>query len=98
MQVQGRYALIPGIFLIFIVLKLREIDNFIIKFVSSILITLSIITGLYEYKHNNKYPHFLTCINCPIWKDEVKKWRNDNSYELKIWDYPRKTMKLIKDD
>ena len=98
MQVQGRYALIPGILLIFIVLKLREIDNFIIKSISSILITLSIITGLYEYKHNNKYPHFLTCINCPIWKEEVKKWRKDNSYELKIWDYPRKTMKLIKDN
>ena len=96
MQVQGRYALIPGVLLIFIVLKLREIDNFIIKWISSILITLSIITGLYEYKHNNKYPHLLTCINCPIWKEEVKKWRKDNSYELKIWDYPRKTMKLIK--
>ena len=97
-QVQGRYALIPGVLLIFIVLKLRDINNSTIKFISTILITLSITTGLYEYKHNNKYPHFLTCINCPIWKDEVKKWRNDNSYELKIWDYPRKTMKLIKDD
>ena len=97
-QVQGRYALIPGILLIFIVLKLREVDNFIIKWISSILITLSIITGLYEYKHKNKYPHFLTCINCPVWKEEVKKWRKDNSYELKIWDYPRKKMKLIKDN
>ena len=95
---QGRYALIPGILLIFIVLKLREVDNFIIKWISSILITLSIITGLYEYKHKNKYPHFLTCINCPVWKEEVKKWRKDNSYELKIWDYPRKKMKLIKDN
>ena len=96
-QVQGRYALIPGILLIFIVLKLREIDNSIVKYISSILIAFSIFTGLYEYKHNNKYPHFLTCINCPIWKEEVKKWRKDNSYDLKIWDYPRKTMKLIKD-
>ena len=97
-QVQGRYALIPAILLIFIVLKLREIDNSIVKYISSILIAFSIFTGLYEYKHNNKYPHFLTCINCPIWKEEVKKWQKDNSYELKIWDYPRKTMKLIKDD
>ena len=96
-QVQGRYALIPAILLIFIVLKLREIDNSIVKYISSILIAFSIFTGLYEYKHNNKYPHFLTCINCPIWKEEVKKWRKDNSYDLKIWDYPRKTMKLIKD-
>ena len=90
--------MIPGILLIFIVLKLREIDNSIVKYISSILIAFSIFTGLYEYKHNNKYPHFLTCINCPIWKEEVKKWRKDNSYELKIWDYPRKTMKLIKDN
>ena len=97
-QVQGRYALIPGVLLIFIFLKLREIDNSSIKFISFILITLSIITGLYEYKHNNKYPHFLICIECPIWKEEVKKWRKDNSYELKIWDYPRKKMKLIKDN
>ena len=40
----------------------------------------------------------ITCINCPVWKEEVKKWRKDNSYELKIWDYPRKKMKLIKDN
>ena len=40
-QVQGRYALIPAILLIFIVLKLREIDNSIVKYISSILIAFS---------------------------------------------------------
>ena len=98
MQVQGRYALIPGILLIFVVLRLYNLKNSILKFISISFISLSIITGLYEYKYNNKYPHFLICIDCPEWKEEVKIWKVNQSYELKIWDYPRKKMELIRED
>ena len=53
--------------------------------------------GLYEFKKNNKYPQFLMCIDCPIWKDEISKWRQDENYKLKIWDYStNKTMSLKK--
>jgi len=33
----------------------------------------------------------LECFDCPIWKDELEKWKIDNNYELKIWNYPGKT-------
>ena len=37
------------------------------------------------------------CIDCPIWKDEILKWRQDENYKLKIWDYStNKTMSLKK--
>ena len=50
--------------------------------------------GSYEYKTNNKYNHFLMCIDCPIWKEEINKWKKDKDYPIKIWNYPRKTMQL----
>ena len=34
------------------------------------------------------------CIDCPIWKDEINKWKKDKDYPIKIWNYPRKTMQL----
>ena len=51
-------------------------------------------TGSYEYKTNNKYNHFLMCIDCPIWKEEINKWKKYKDYSIKIWEYPRKTMQL----
>ena len=59
-----------------------------------ILVSLSLMTGGYEFKINNKYPQFLACMECPDWKYEVKQWRNDNNYKLKIWTYPKWTIDL----
>lgn len=95
-QVQGRYAAMPGILLIFITYRLFQLSSNNFKNFYFLLILISLITGFYEFKLNNKYPHFLTCINCPNWKEEVSKWKIDNNYELKIWMYPNKKMKLIK--
>ena len=100
--VQGRYALIPGILLIFIVYRLFQILEGTSKILSLLLIVMSLGTGLYEYKSNNLYPEFLKCMNCPDWKKEVSKWKNDNTYHLKIWMYGEsggpagKKMNLIK--
>jgi hypothetical protein len=93
-QVQGRFALIPGILLLFTTYRLSQITIGITKIIFTILLFFSLTTGFYEYKINNKYKHFLECINCPIWKDELRNWKMDNNYELKIWNYPGKTMKL----
>ena len=93
-QVQGRFALIPGILLLFITYRLSQVTSGVTKIIFIILLFFSLITGFYEYKINNKYKHFLECINCPIWRDELKNWKIDNNYELKIWNYPGKTMKL----
>ena len=67
----------------------------------SILILLSIIAGFYEFRpkvknisNNHHSLKNLDCLNCPIWQEEVKKFREDNSYELKIWPYHNKSMQL----
>ena len=93
-QVQGRYAAIPGILLIFSVFRLIDNQNKFLRNLSSLLILFSILTGFYEYKHNNVYPQLLMCFNCPNWKNEVNKWKMDEDYQLKIWDYPRKSFTL----
>ena len=95
-EVQGRYALIPGILLIFFVFRLFQTSKKSLKFFSITLIFISLITGAYEYKFNNLYPNFLSCVNCPNWKNEVIKWKNDDTYNLKIWMYPTKSMNLKK--
>lgn len=94
-SVQGRYIVIPGILLIFICYRLFQISHGGTKKFCIVLLSLTLVTGAYEYKFNNVYPQFLECINCPIWKDEVTKWKIDNSYQLKIWQYPQKKMSLV---
>ena len=96
-QVQGRFAATPGVLLIFIVYRFFQLSSNYFKNFYLILILFTLMTGFYEFKLNNKYPHFLVCIDCPNWKDELKKWKLDNNYKLKIWMYTEKTMKLIKD-
>ena len=93
-QVQGRYALIPGILIIFLVYRIFQLSSNQLRIISFTFIFLSLISGFYEYKSRNVYPHFLTCIDCPNWKNEVKLWKSDNNYLLKIWQYPQKTMSL----
>ena len=93
-SVQARYAVVPGVLLLFVMYRMYQVTDKWSKNLCVILIFLSLLTGAYEFKTNNKYPHFLSCINCPVWKNEVKKWRQDNSYKIKIWDYPRKFMIL----
>ena len=38
----------------------------------------------------------LDCLNCPVWKNEIQKWKIDNQYMIEIWPYPKKNMKLKK--
>ena len=94
-QVQGRYAALPSILLIFLVFRLYQINSNFLKYIFLVLIISSLVSGFFEYRINNNYPKLLSCYDsCPNWKEEVKKWREDNNYELKIWDYPRKKMSL----
>ena len=97
-QVQGRFALLPGVLLLLTTYRFFQISNKGIKYLCILLITTSLVTGSYEFKKNNKYPQFLMCLACPDWKEEVNKWKKDNKYELKIWDYPRKKMSLYGED
>ena len=93
-QVAGRFALIPGIILVLSVYSFFQISHGTIKIITISLITISLSTGIYEFKYNNSIPKLLICKNCPHWSEEVNKWKLDNNYNLKIWLYPRKTMSL----
>jgi hypothetical protein len=93
-QVQGRYAVVPSTLIILFVYRLSLLAKSNIKFISNFLIVLCLVIGFTEYKFNNKYPQFLKCINCPEWKNEIIKWQDDKSYQIKIWQYPQKTMDL----
>jgi len=66
----------------------------IIKIISIAIIFFSFIAGSYKFKHNAKYPSFLICMGCPHWKEEIKIWRNNPNYKIKIWNYPNKYMYL----
>lgn len=93
-QVGGRYAVVPGISFLLITYRLFQINQKILKFIFMIMIINSLILGTYEYKFKTKNPRYLKCINCPVWKEEVKKWKIDNGYIMQIWNYPGKSMTL----
>ena len=93
-QVAGRFALIPGIILVLSIYRFFQISHGISRIISISLITVSLFAGIYEFKYNNLIPKLLICKNCPHWSEEVNKWKLDNSYNLKIWLYPKKTMSL----
>jgi len=92
--VGGRHALIPGVILIFIIYRFFQTLQGISRIISASIITMSLSTGAYEYKYNNIYPKLLMCYDCPDWKEEVYKFRQDNNYLLKIWNYHNKNMSL----
>jgi hypothetical protein len=94
--VGGRYAVIPSIIFLLIFMHLSNLLNKTkIKHFFLTAIIASIGFGFYEYKTNNKYYEFLECLSCPDWKTEVKNWRDQPNYRLKIWPYTmNKTMSL----
>ncbi len=91
----GRYAALPSFFLITTSLFLASImQNSKFKSFFYLMLFISILTGAYEFKNNNKFSKFLICVDCPNWSNEVEKFIKNNDYRLKIWPYPRKTMIL----
>ena len=66
------------------------------KYFILFVLLISLLIGFLDYRYNAKYIKLLECVNCPSWIDEVKKWEKDNTYNLQIWPYPRKSMILNK--
>lgn len=96
-QVSGRYAVIPSVIILFIfIIVFNSLKNRLTKNLVLFLLCTSLLIGFIEYKYNARYLKLLECINCPSWTHEVEKWEKDNSYNLKIWPYPRKSMTLNK--
>ena len=98
--VGGRYAVIPGALIVLIILHLSfQIKQKFPKTLFATLLTLSIFTGGYEFRpptENVKHQYIkqLDCVNCPIWSDEIKKWRYNKDHIIGIWPYPRKELIL----
>lgn len=93
----GRYAAFPSVILLFtLIILFKSLKNKLLKYFFLFVLIQSLFLGFLEYKYKAKYIKLLECINCPSWVDEVKKWKIDNSYNLKIWPYPRKSMILNK--
>ena len=93
--VGGRYAALPSFYLVTLVLFLAIIINELnLKIFFHLILLISILSGAYEFKNNNKYKKYLICINCPNWSSEVEKFNKNSNYIIKIWPYPGKTMKL----
>ncbi len=91
----GRYAVVPGVIISFALLRLFYLyKESSIKYFFGFLVSFSLLAGLAEFKYYAPYPNMLACIKCPNWKEEVLKWKTNNSYELKIWVYPKKIMIL----
>jgi hypothetical protein len=96
-QVAGRYAVFPSVILLFIAIILfKSLKNKLFKYFFLFIIILSLLIGFLDYRYKAKYIKLLECVNCPSWIDEVEKWEKDNTYNLKIWPYPRKSMILNK--
>jgi hypothetical protein len=86
-SLHGRYAALTGTVLIFSLLHLSRVSNFIfIKNLSMIMIILTITFGFFDFRYK-KYINYLDCINCPDWNEEVKKYKLDNNYKMNAWPY-----------
>ena len=86
--VGGRYAVVPSIIFLLILMHLSNLLNaFKIKYLFLTALITSLSFGFYEYKTNNKYYKFLECVSCPNWSTEVQNWRQQPNYILKIWPY-----------
>ena len=94
----GRYAAIPGIVLLLIFLHLVFTVSKKLKYFLMIVLIFALFNGVNEFrpydKNNESGLKLLDCYNCPNWKNEIINWKKNNDYLIKIWPYPRKTMRL----
>ena len=60
--VGGRYAVIPGIIILILIIRLFQIEkNYIFKSIFGTLILLSIIVGFMEFKYFTPLPDIINC-------------------------------------
>ena len=58
----GRYAVVPGVILIFLIFRIFSCEKkLIIKYSCAILLSFSLIVGLIEFRHYSPLPDLLKC-------------------------------------
>ena len=83
-----RYSLTPGILLVLVLLQLAlnpEVRSKAVRTAARLLVLLSLISGLWEFRHARFYMAQET-----VWAEECRQWRADPNYELRIWPPPHK--------
>ena len=85
--IAGRYAVVPGtgLLLITFILSFDEKKNFL-NYISIFLLISIFITGAFDFR-NQKHITYFDCIDCPHWKDEIKKLKINKEYKVKVWPY-----------
>jgi hypothetical protein len=81
---QARSAALPGfIFLAILVTNFFSTQRSgIIRWCSSVLLIVAIVVGSWHFRNRGEFRCFG---GCPIWKQEVAKWRQDTSYSPAVW-------------
>ena len=93
--VGGRYSVCVGVIFLFMIIRIYYLyKEHFMKYFYGVIIFVFLFTGFLDYKITNPYPKFLSCIDCPNWKNEVNQWKLNQKYNLKIWPYPKETVKL----
>jgi len=96
--VYGRYAAVPGISLLFIILRLSQTSSRSINKFFTLSLIFSCLMGLIEFRYMARYPKQLNCINCPDWKEQILIWEKNYNYKILVWDYPLKYFYLKKNN
>lgn len=87
--VGGRYSVINGCILIFTLINLKNLFKHIwLKNIMYFFLLLNFTIGIQEFIPQKIYDKkLILCIDCPIWKNEIKKWQINNDHKIKIWPY-----------
>ena len=94
--VYGRYATVPGVALLFIILRLSYTSSRSINKLFTLFLIFSCVVGLMEFRYMARYPRQLNCIDCPEWKQQILMWEKNSNHKILVWDYPLKYFYLNK--
>lgn len=91
----GRYSVVPGIIILFMILRLFLIFKYsYFQYIFRVILIFSLTSGFLEFRYLNLYPNLLSCNNCPVWKEEISIWKSDKKYLIKTWPYPKVRVQL----
>ena len=88
----GRYSVINGTILLFLILNLKNsFQNLILKNLMYVFLFLNLFIGLNEFFPKKEFDKkLIKCIECPKWNDEIQKWNDNNKeYMIKLWPYSK---------